>query len=395
MSDAPLAGIRVAAFAPRVWPVWGAGSQRTEAYLTGFARAGAAVTAVVPRPHRSTNRSRSEALTALDVRVVGDPLAWLPWQVAHAAMCAGIEDRFVLVHRRAQRTLASSGVFDVVFASGAPFSAVMAAARFARRNRLPLFVDLRDEWAENPFARTGPLHRRLARARERNALQNASVLTAPFPAVLTLARAPIPGTVIPHGCDARLVADNVGPPARMPPGGPLVLCFAGARYGRINESAFLRACARIRLPGAVELRLVGSERAVAEPLPHRVEVAVVPPLDHSALMAEYDRAHALLVLAPPSRGPEWVPSKLPEYWATGRPVLGFVDRNSVVGSTVAAEPGGITVPEDDPVALGRAFRDLFELAQAAHDYRHDRVLRTWHDVGDEVAALLAAHLRCS
>lgn len=394
MTPHPLEGARVIAIAPRLWPTWGAGTQRTTALVSGLVEAGAHVSALVATAEVRYGE-RPAALAAVDLHVVNHPWTRFSWKVHHASMAAGARDPLAAAHRRLAH-VASRIAADLVVSSGPPWSAVELAARVAREREVPFAADLRDEWSANPFQRwLGPAYHALAARREIGALAGARMVSAPFAAVIETLRTPPSCTamVIRHGCDTRLILDLVPSPPPLGPDEPMRLLFAGARYGMMNEARFLSVAARAPRPlPRVHLQLVGASRPLTVEPPPGVTVEVVPPVSHRALMAYYAHAHALLSFGPRERGPGWIPSKIDEYWATGRPVLAFADPAGDLWTLVSSVAGGAVVAEDDPGALHAELVALRQLCESATDFRSQRVLRDWHDVGSEYAAAVGAHL---
>jgi hypothetical protein len=392
MTAPDLRGTRIAAFVPRLWPTQGSGNQRTSAFVRGFIEHGAHVTAFVP--DSDVHVDRPTWLDAVDLHLIPDPLTGVPWPALLAAQWFGLPDASVVVQRGARRR-AQRADADAIFVSAAPFSAFSAAASLACNRGLPLVADLRDEWSRNPFAgRLGPFHRALEGRREDAALAVTTAISAPIPEILEALRRPFPGTsrVIDHGADVDLVEQLVGPPRPLQAHEPLVLVYAGARYGDVNEDRFLRALGQLTDDRPVVLRLIGAERAVRVPVPSHVEVVVRPLISHADLMREYDKAHAVLNFLPSEGGSHSVRSKFEEYKATGRPILSLAPDGSRLLRATASTPGGHAVMEGDVPGLGRALHAIIDQAQLGIDFRGERSTRTWADVGREAAELLQSAL---
>lgn len=65
-----------------------------------------------------------------------------------------VPDRFVLWHRRAVRAgirMHVEAPFDVIYATGEPYSAFLIAKRLAHRLKLPFVLDMRDPWTLSPY----------------------------------------------------------------------------------------------------------------------------------------------------------------------------------------------------------------------------------------------------
>src|SRR5690606_26062458 len=75
-----------------------------------------------------------------------------------------------------------SGTYDAILASGPPFSSFLLAASLARRSRLPLVLDYRDEWdISNQYwenKRLGPWTLALQRRMQHSVLRAAHAVVA-------------------------------------------------------------------------------------------------------------------------------------------------------------------------------------------------------------------------
>jgi glycosyltransferase involved in cell wall biosynthesis len=372
--------------------VHGTGNDRTTAMLVGFKDAGAAVTALVPSPVGDFP-SRPAGLHGIDVHTVPDPWARATWPIELGATWIGLQDRYVAAHRRITRSLlADNRRFDLAFASAPPFSALTAASRVARSWGIALVADLRDEWANNPFAgRLGPVHHVLERRRETAAMPSVSGVSAPIPEILSALVAPFAGPtrVIEHGAHVSAIRAGVGAPPGLAPDEPLTIVYAGNRYGDINESRFIETFARVADPPRVRLRLVGSTRAIRVPIPPSMTVEVVPHVPHAELLREYRRAHAVLNFLPSEGGQRSLRSKFEEYKATGRPIVAFAPHNSRLYRTARTTAGAYAVSEGDPAELGAALAATVEDARRREDFFARRTVRDWRDVGQEAVELAA------
>ncbi len=258
---------------------------------------------------------------------------------------------------------------DVVLASSPPLPVALAGALVARRHRVPFVMDVRDLWPEAAVAvgeLNDPRALRVAERLERFLYREAdaiSTVTEPF--VTHIERLGGDGKVklLPNGTtqfwlDAAAIepdragaglpdgefvwtyAGNVGlaqgldtavaAAALLGPGFRLVVLGEGA------ERPSLRALAATVAPGLVEFR---------DQLPPRQAVVVLRASD------------ALLVsLAADPVLESFVPSKLFDFCATGRPVV--LAANGEPHRLVRAERAAVSVTAGDPAELAKAVRDL-------------------------------------
>ncbi|MBN2848770.1 MAG: glycosyltransferase, partial [Coriobacteriia bacterium] len=249
--------------------------------------------------------------------------------------------------------------FDVILASGPPFTALSVARRLASRLRLPWVADLRDPIVGGYFFRPlTPLHDRLMlRFESRVVGSAASVVTTSdgFTASLC-SRYPEARTrlhTITNGFDPE---DFEGATAAPHPG--FVLSYVGTFQGSVSPDGLLDALVQLRqrrssVLSDLRVRFVGAlddetGRAISERgLEDVVErVGYVP---HREAVAEMCAASVLFEV----RGPEpessgMIPGKLLEYLASRRPVLAVLSSGSTAaeilkraGAAEVIEPGDI------------------------------------------------------
>jgi len=388
-----LGGVRLLAIVPKLWPTVGTGNQRTTAMVTGFVAAGAQVTAYVPEPRKARPPYPGE-LQDVEVRVRRSRLAAVSDRGMYGPIVLGVQDRFVDFSRAVLAEARRAPRPDAIFVSSAPFSAFVTAATLAADLGVPLLGDLRDAWSQHPFNRIlGPIHHRLEEGRERRALVRATALSAPIPEIFDTLVQPFHGhtRVIEHGCDAEAIRTGVGPPRPLQPGQPLLLVYAGMRYGALTEEEFVRTFAELDAPEPVTLRLVGCPQPAVE-TPPGLTIEVVDQVPHAELLRHYDEAHALLNFISSEGLQPVVRSKFEEYKATGRPVLAMAPAGSRLHAVTSEHAGGYAVAPGDPAGLAAALGEIRRSAAARIDHRPGRTARSFADVGREASELLAIAL---
>ena len=87
---------------------------------------------IVPAPGISARRRLSELYINI-TNLPDNRIGWLPW--AYAAC----------------RHMCRTWKPDLIFASGPPFTALLAARRLSKRLRVPWVAELRDRWADDPY----------------------------------------------------------------------------------------------------------------------------------------------------------------------------------------------------------------------------------------------------
>lgn len=276
---------------------------------------------------------------------------WTPWAV------------------RLGRRLHADCPFDCILASGPPFTALGIARRLSHRLAIPWVADLRDPIVGGYFfTPLTPLHAVLMRAYERRVVHSASRVITATEAMQRDLAARNPDV---HG---RLVTISNGfDPADFSTTAPLPLVgftisYVGSLQGEINVERLLAAVARARgsNPGFaadVRVRLVGpidpeTTRAVEQSgMAAIVERAGF--LGHADALSEM-RASTILALVLGS-GPQYqyiLTGKLPEYLASGRPVLALVPEG-VAADVVRRAGAGWVVHPTDIEAATQALLDAY------------------------------------
>lgn len=239
--------------------------------------------------------------------------------------------------RRAEQ-VARERPFDVVFATGKPWSGLLTGMTIARRLRLPLVADFRDPWTRNPYASwssfgTYSRARRLeARICQQAcfAIANTDELRAQF--VRDYPQMGDKFITITNGYDDWSVArGSVSRRSAGPDGSRLELWHFGTLYGQRDPIELLSALCELHdegvaTPDTIRLRLVGrwlitnaESNRVAQILEARNLLVREPHLQHAQCLERMREATALLVLQPAS--PLQIPAKIYEYVAAGRPIL--------------------------------------------------------------------------
>jgi glycosyltransferase involved in cell wall biosynthesis len=252
---------------------------------------------------------------------------------------------------------------DLVYATGGPWSALLAGRRLARRFGVPFVADFRDPWTRNPFRTYAPLALERSRRLERTVCRAAAIVIANTTELCDQFVADYPDmsgrfVTIPNGFDGPR-GEDVGPGVHEPAAGSsdaFELWHFGSVYGKRNPFALLTAVCRLadrgRLhPGVFRIRFVGAweldESDPSSRLARRLEqLGVVVREDavpHEACLALMQRASSLLVLQPDS--PLQVPGKIYEYLAARRPLV-LIGGEGATSGLVRRHRLGRTCPND-------------------------------------------------
>lgn len=219
---------------------------------------------------------------------------------------------------------------DLVFASGPPFSTLLAAYRISRPAGLPLVCEFRDRWWDDPYYPPTWLRARRERWLERRIARYASALTTvsePW-ADAYRARYGKPVGVIYNGADQQ---PSTGAPAChdwQPQPGHLEIVYTGSIYpGRRDPAPLFAALASNReLRSRVRVTFFGTAPHHVAPIAsaHGVtdNVSILPPVSHADAAQLQRMADVLLLMQwndPREQGN--VPGKFFEYLGAGRPIL--------------------------------------------------------------------------
>lgn len=254
--------------------------------------------------------------------------------------------------------------FDVIWASSPPLPVGAAAAILARRHRAPWVFDVRDLWPAAAAAMGELSNARALRVAERLEAwlyRDASAITAvTAPFIEHIAqRGGEPIVLLPNGTTEFWFGDAGSEPKRASPA-LFTWTFAG-NIGRAQGLAAAVKAAAI-LGREFELILLGDgpdkERLqkLAAGSPH-ARVRFLPQVPATDARSALQVSDALLVSlsAAPELAP-FVPSKLFDYTATGRPVV-LAARGEAARLANTAQCAYV-VPPDSPEALATALRRL-------------------------------------
>jgi glycosyltransferase involved in cell wall biosynthesis len=260
-----------------------------------------------------------------------------------------------------------AGRADVVFATTPPLFTGLAGLAIARLNAAPLVLDVRDLW---PAAATSLMQispgweTRVAEAIERRLYRAAAAVTAvtqPFCRHIDAIRGKGPPSVlVPNGTIPQFFVDGERPDRLGVPEGRFLVTFAGilgiaqALPSALDAAALLDGDAELLLVGDGPMRSILRQQAAEQGLRNvrfrdQMPLEEIPPV-----LAASD---ALLV--PLSGHPtfeQFVPSKLIDFMAVGRPVV--LSAAGEAARIVERSGAGLAVAPESPEALAEAIRWL-------------------------------------
>ncbi len=301
----------------------------------------------------------------------------LPWRVASSL--APIVRRFPDEKRPWARraadivhAAAAATTFEGLITFAQPWSDHLAGLQVRRRDRLPWVAHFSDPWTDSPYVQGSAWLQSVWQRMERDVVGEADAVVFVTREAADLVMRKYPDewrrkvAVVPHGFDPRMA-----PPR--PPGerraGPMRMVYTGRFYrGVRTPSALFRALGHLNrretLEGVLELVCVG---------PHVVEyggeVASLgldglvrlegrrPKRDADAAAAGAD---VLLIVDAPSDGPSaFLPSKLVDYLAFRKPMLGLTPPHGAAARLLARLESPAVAPDDEG-AIAAAIAALVE-----------------------------------
>jgi glycosyltransferase involved in cell wall biosynthesis len=263
---------------------------------------------------------------------------------------------------------------DIIFSTAPPYTDFLIGCELKKRTGVPLVVDYRDAWLENPlhFYPT-PLHRALHRRKEQQVLRRSDRIISinrpikerilqgyPF-----LSHSDV--TILSQGFDQ---ADFEHVHRSPRPRKALRFLYAGTFYYNRTPEPFLRALRQIlddkpELTGSIEAHFVGSPREVDMQLVDRLglasSVTIHGYLSHRDTVQQLVDADILWMTIGHGRGEDMMSTgKLYEYLGARKPILACVPEGAA--RQVLAKSGcAFFAPPDDSGAIADRILALYEL----------------------------------
>ena len=264
---------------------------------------------------------------------------------------------------------------DVIYVYSPPLTLGLAAHWLGRRWRAPFVFNVQDLFPQNAIdlgALRNPLLVAFFRALERYIYRRAAAIALHSEGnAAWLRRDGVEAAklrVIPNWVDTETHRPETGGAQNrfrheLGLEGRFVVLFAGVMGYAQDMETIVEAAARLREESRVVFLLVGdgSERAGVE---RRVgelglaNVRLLPFVSRDAYPALVAACDVGLVTLKKTMKTPVVPSKLPTYMASARPVIVSVNPESDAGALVRAADCGLLVPPGDPEAMAAAIRQL-------------------------------------
>lgn len=309
--------------------------------------------------------------------------------------------------RRAVR-LARSLQARAIWATGPPFSTLVAGLKVHQQTGLPLVLDFRDDWTgfNSRFRTRRPTRQAREEALERRCLEAASAVVSVTPGIVeALCQRRPPGLaperfhLLPNGFDP---AHFEKPLPAQDSSGLFRIVHAGSLYSSRSPEPFLKGLglwleeAAPEVRGRVRALFMGRVEPSLEPLFQAPGLQGVleriPFVPHSEALARVRGADLLLLVVDQvERADQIFTGKVFEYLGAGRPILALVPPGSPLAEVLASSGVGLLAPPEDPEGIARALAEAW--ARREDPQRPDREVRSRFDAraqAGQLARLLEA-----
>ncbi|MBN4056149.1 glycosyltransferase [Rhodothermus sp. AH-315-K08] len=263
--------------------------------------------------------------------------------------------------------------FDAIISSAPPYSSHLIAARLARSYGMPLVLDYRDDWLENPrHVYPTRFHRWLHARQERRVagVTDAVVTINPVIASALRSRHDAPVSVIPQGFDPEDYVIPDGDEGESGSSARLEFIYTGVFYDRQTPIPFLNGlhrlvCEEPALRSRLRATFVGlfpkSGLAAVERLGLGDVVQILPYLSQGEAMARIQRADVPWLIVGAGPGQDQISTgKLFAYIGAGKPILGLVPEGAA-RDTLESYPCGWIAHPDEPGEIDFALRQIVRL----------------------------------
>ena len=275
--------------------------------------------------------SLRSALSGLYTNLVNFPDAYVGWVPPSVA---------------AGRRMLKAWLPDLIFATGPPFTALIAARILARSFRVPWVIEFRDRWSDDPYYPPPAWRQWLERTVERRLIGSAAALVTvsePWAHVYRQTYGK-PTVTIFNGFDP---ADFPEAGTGAPEPGVLRIVHTGRIYpGRRDPSPLFEAVSQMDQAQDVRMVFLGAEASSVAALAERHGVTALvethPHVPYAEALAAQRQADILLFMQwndPQEQGN--VPGKLFEYLAVRRPILGLGLEDGVPASIIRDRSAGV------------------------------------------------------
>lgn len=275
---------------------------------------------------------------------------------------------------RAATELLQREKFDLIFATAPPYTDFLIGNTLKKRFRLPLVLDYRDAWLDNPYHfYFTPIHRWLHHSLEKRVLRFSDKVITINRRIkeLLLKRYPFL-----QYQDVEIISQGFDPSdfdlngiARLQRGKKMRITYSGTFIDKRTPKYFLRALSKVLheqrgLRDKIEACFVGYFREENLKLVNKLGlqdvVKVLGYVDHSECVRSLIASDVLWMMIGKGEGEDMMSTgKLFEYLGARKPILGCVP-DGVAKTTIEDSGAGIVVEPDDVDAIASAIKTLYK-----------------------------------
>jgi glycosyltransferase involved in cell wall biosynthesis len=276
--------------------------------------------------------------------LVDEQLGWLPFAVTRG------------------KQLVRQGGIQAIYTTSTPYTDHLIGYLLKQQTRLPWAADFRDPWVDNPvLAFASRVHRRLAGQLEQRVFHTADQIIVNTEPACELYRRKYSRLdsgrliTIPNGYDPADFVQGVA----LPPGDPtrFKVVHVGSLYGRRRTSrSFFQALQHMFDTGGlprdrIEVLFVGNAGKETEELVKAYGMADIVNLigyvPHRQSVLRLLGADLLLLIPTSGSGSEvFLPAKIFEYLAAGKPILAIASPGAAADLVREAQAGVVVDPEE-------------------------------------------------
>lgn len=260
---------------------------------------------------------------------------------------------------------------DIIYATAPPYTSLLVGHHLAREAGVPLVLDYRDDWLDNPrHSYPTPIHRAISLRLERKVVSSCQAVFAINCAIRNAIASRNPEMadlieVIPQGYDPADISNS----KTESPSDRMVFLYAGMFYDAQKPDAFLRALRmtfdrRVEMTGQTTARFVGlfpedaKELIVKLDLEHQVEFTGY--LDHEASVSQLMSCDVAWMTIGHQDGEEMISTgKLFEYMGTRKPILALVPEGEAKRALKGYDAVFLADPDDEET-ISQVMEELFD-----------------------------------
>ncbi len=313
--------------------------------------------------------------------VVRMPREWLRKSLNVASQFFFVPDNKIAWKRKACRAateLLRREKFDLIFATTPPYTDFLVGLHLKKKFGLPLVLDYRDAWLDNPYHfYFTPLHRWLHHRLEKRVLRACDKIITINRRIkeLLLIRYPFL-----QYQDVEIISQGFDPSdfelngATRPSGKrKMRITYSGTFIDKRSPKSFLRALSKVfqeqpDLRDGIEACFVGHFREENLKLVRRLGlqnvVKVVGYVDHGDCVRHLMSSDVLWLIVGKGRGEDMMSTgKLFEYLGARKPILGCVP-DGVAKTTIQDSGAGVVADPDNVDAIASAIKLLYKRFEA-------------------------------